>query len=243
MNEERDRPAAGTEAGSRLSDVAATIAGAAGPVLAAARRVIDERPGARVRRVRRMAHRPLANLWELHPEARRAALRELGLRTVPVELVAGTAVEGPPQRGGDFLPLRERRSRDWRARWQRILNALDRLVTLPPVELLKFGDEYWIVDGHNRMAAALYNGQAALDAAVTELRLPGMPAEPPQEIAAVLAGSQELRDAGEGRFTRTAVRPLDRLPARLPPPHEHSRRSSGERPAEPTDGDEQGDEA
>ena len=52
-------------------------------------------------------------------------------------------------------------------------NALDRLESLPPVELIKFGDDYWVVDGHNRVAAALYNGQVELDAVVEELRLPG----------------------------------------------------------------------
>ena len=96
------------------------------------------------------------------------------LVAVPVDQIKGTAVEGPGQRGGDFLPLKDRRSDDWRSRWQRILGANERLEVLPPVELIKFGDDYWVVDGHNRVAAALYNGQMELDAVVEELRLPGM---------------------------------------------------------------------
>ena len=209
------------EAGrSVLADVAATIVDAAGAGLAAARRVIDERPGARVRRVRRMGRQPLPNLWEEHPDAQRAAIRELGLRSVPIAQVTGTAVAGPAQRGGDFLPLRDRRSDDWRARWQRILGAHDRLETLPPVELIKFGDDYWVVDGHNRVAAALYVGQVEIDAVVQESRLPGMPAEPKTPIAPVLEGSLDLRDAGAGRLTRTADRPLDLGSTR---PHKHDR--------------------
>ena len=204
---------------SALAGVASSIADAAGPVIAAARRpvdqltsgarrIIDERSGARVRRVRRLGQKPLANLWEHHPEARRASLRELGLRTVSVDEIAGTAVEGAAQRGGDFLPLRDRRSDDWRARWQRILSAVDRLVSLPPVELLKFGDSYWVVDGHNRVAAALYSGQVAVDAVVYELRLPGVRSgEPPPAIASYLEGSRDLRAAGSGRLTRTTTRP------------------------------------
>jgi len=217
----------GPDSRSRLSDVASSIAGAAGPVISAARgpidsltsgarRVIDERSGARVRRVRRMAQQPLHNLWEEHPEAYRASIRELGLRSVPVDKIAGTAVEGPAQRGGDFLPLRDRRSDDWRGRWQRIRRALDLLENLPPVDLIKFGDEYWVVDGHNRVAAALYNGQVEADAVVDELRLPGMAAEPPQPIAGVLEGSLDLRNAGAGRRTRP-IRPTDRTPALEPP--------------------------
>jgi hypothetical protein len=206
---------------SGLAGVAATIVDAAAPVISAvdsiatgARRIIGDRGGARVRRVRQMGREPLPNLWELHPEAHRASIRELGFHGVPVERIKGTAVEGPPQRGGDFLPLRERRSDDWRARWQRILRAVDGLVTLPPVELIKFGDDYFVVDGHNRVAAALYTGQDEVDAVVQELRLPGMPAQPPVPIAGVLEGSMDLRDAGAGRYTRTTTRPVDRLPTR-----------------------------
>jgi hypothetical protein len=201
-----------------LADVAATIVDAAAPMLAAARRVIDERPGARVRRVRRLGRQPLPNLWDEHPEGHRAAIRELGLRSVPVAEIRGTAVAGPAQRGGDFLPLRDRRGDDWRGRWRRILNANERLEALPPVELIKFGGDYWVVDGHNRVAAALYIGQVELDAVVQELRLPGMAAEPKAPIASVLEGSLDLRAAGAGRLTRTADRPLDLESVR---PHEH----------------------
>ncbi len=216
--EPADKAQAQDESRSMLAGVAATIADAAAPVLAAARRVIDERPGARVRRVRRLGHRPLSNLWDDHPEVHRAAIRELGLRSVPVAEIRGTAVAGPAQRGGDFLPLRARRGDDWRGRWQRILEANERLEALPPVVLIKFGDDYWVVDGHNRVAAALYIGQAEIDAVVQELRLPGMAAEPKSPIASVLEGSLDLRAAGAGRLTRTADRPLDLESVR---PHEH----------------------
>jgi hypothetical protein len=166
-----------------------------------------------------MGRQPLANLWEEHPETSRASIRELGLRSVPVNQIKGTAVAGPAQRGGDFLPLRDRRSQDWRARWRRILKAIERLEDLPPVELIKFGDEYWVVDGHNRVAAALYVGQVEIDAVVQELRLPGMPVEPKPPIASVLEGSLDLRAAGAGKLTRTADRPLDLESAR---PHVHA---------------------
>jgi hypothetical protein len=222
------------ESRSLIAGVASSIAEGAGSVISGARRLIGERPGARVRRVRRMGHQPLANLWDLHPEARRATIRELGLVGVPVGQVRGTAVEGPPQRGGDFLPLKDRRSADWRGRWQRILHALDRLETLPPVELVKFGAEFWVVDGHNRVAAALYNGQGEIDAVVEELRLPGMPPEPRPRIASVLEGSLDLRAAGSGRLTRTAQRPTD-LEGASRERHTHADAGPGATP------DEQGD--
>lgn len=210
--------------GSALQDVASTIVGAAGPMLSAARRpvdqlasgarrMIDDSSGARVRRARRMARQPLVNLWEAHPEARRAQARELGLQTVSVSDVAGTAVEGPAQRGGDFLPLRARRSDDWRARWQRITRAVENLVSLPPVELLRFAERYWVVDGHNRVGAALYSGQEAIDAVVHDLRLAGATrGRDRTAIAPYLEGSRDLRAAGSGRLTRTMTIP-DRLPS------------------------------
>jgi hypothetical protein len=209
--------------GSRIAGVASSIADAGGSVISAAltpvrsiasgaNRMLGERAGARVRRVREMGHHDLANLWDLHPEARRASIRELGLQSISVDEIKGTAVAGAPQRGGDFLPLKGRRSDDWRGRWQRILKAIDRLETLPPVDLIKFGDGYWVVDGHNRVAAALYNGQVELDAVVEELRLPGQAsrrsASAPM-IAGVLEGSLDLRAAGSGRLTRTVNRPDD----------------------------------
>jgi hypothetical protein len=208
-----DGDAAADDERSALSTVASTIADAAtagvsavGQIAGGARRLINERPGARVRRVRQMGKEPLANLWELHPDARSATFRELAPRVVPVDQIAGTAVEGPVQRGGDFLPVRDRRGADWRARWQRILTGLEELAILPPVDLVKFGEEYWVIDGHNRVAAALYNGQYDIDANVVEARMPGVPADRDNpEIAPYLAAdSLELREAGSGRSVRSS---------------------------------------
>ena len=93
-----------------------------------ANRIIGERPGARVRRVREMGHDDLVNLWDVHPEARRASIRELGLQSVPVDRIKGTAVEGAAA-ARRRLPAAQGRVApdDWRSRWQRILAALDRL--------------------------------------------------------------------------------------------------------------------
>ncbi len=78
------------------------------------------------------------------------------------------------------------------------------------------GDDYWVVDGHNRVAAALYSGQVEIDAVVEDLRLPGMAVEPRQPIAAVLQGSLDVREAGAGRLTRTTARPAGLPPGRQP---------------------------
>jgi hypothetical protein len=163
----------------------------------------DGRAGARVRAVRRRGQQPLAVLYEVHPEARSATPRELGFRTIDVADIAGTAVGGMRQRGGDFLPIKAFRSNNWRARWQRLRAAADRLIALPPIDVVRFGHRYWVVDGHNRVALALYAGQLAIDANVTELRLPGQsPSEPAASFEAQLDDHRELRAS----LTRTSTR-------------------------------------
>src|SRR4051812_46384920 len=51
---------------------ASVVEGAVGAAVGAATRRWDERPGARVRRIRRLAREPLPYLYDLHPEARQA---------------------------------------------------------------------------------------------------------------------------------------------------------------------------
>jgi hypothetical protein len=176
----------------------------------------EDRPGARVRAVRRRGKQPLPMLYEEHPEARNATPRELGLRTIDVADVAGTAVGGARQRGGDFLPLKPFRSDNWKARWQRLRAAADRLAILPPIDVLRFDDRYWVLDGHNRVASALYGGQLTIDANVTDLRQPGESrSEQPASLAAQVEDHRELRAA----LSRTSVHP--------------DRGTAGERPADP----------
>jgi len=160
----------------------------------------DERPGARVRRVRRAGRHPLPVLREVHPEERAAAPRELGVQTIDVDRIAGTAAGTAVPRGGDFLPLRPYRTQNFQARWMRLRHAIDRLTVLPPIDVLKYDDRYWVIDGHNRVAAALYAGQLQIDANVTELIPPGgRPSERATTLAPILTGSQALRTAGRGR--------------------------------------------
>jgi hypothetical protein len=175
------------------------VGGALGIARAAADRW-DERPGARVRRLRRQARDPLPYLYAIHPEARSAAPREVGIETIDTSAIAGTAVGGVTQRGGDFLPLKPFRGRNWNARWQRIRQAIERLTVLPPIDVVRYGDRYWVLDGHNRIGAALYAGQVGIDANVVELVPPGgSSSAPPARLAPVLTGSRAVRTAGSGR--------------------------------------------
>jgi hypothetical protein len=169
-------------------------------------RTWNERPGARVRRIRRLGGVPLPYLYDVHPDARLARPVQIGLQTIDVADIAGTAVGGGDQRGGDFLPLKPFRGRNWAARWQRLRQAQDRMAILPPIDVVKYAGRYWVVDGHNRVALALYGGQVAIDAIVVEL-VPsgGQRTEPIGSLAASAAESRSVRTAGSGH------RPSDEL--------------------------------
>jgi hypothetical protein len=190
-----------------VAGAVAPVAGALGTVFETAHSVWSGRNVAVERRLHRQAREPLANLYELYPEARFASPRELGMRFVPAEEIRGTAVAGAAQRGGDFLPLKPFRGENWEARWQRIRAANERLQPLPPVDLVRFDGDYWVVDGHNRVAVALYAGGVGLDAMVTELvPLDGQTSERPSQLLAFLGEAGELRAAAQGHRPAIGMR-------------------------------------
>jgi len=161
-------------------------------------------------RQRSIARNVLPSLYERHPQSSRVPQRRIGLRSIALDQIVGT-MRHPSQNGTDFLPLPKLRGENWRARWQRITRATDRLTTLPPVDLVQVGDEYYVADGHNRVAAAKQSGAVEIDADVTQLLVPGVTRpEPGAFDAASLYGAGEVRQAAEGRMSRTVEqRPLD----------------------------------
>jgi len=206
-SDEPEEPVAGSNGGGivgHLQSVAepfadhivSPVAGAIGTMIEVAGAAWALRESAVKRRLRQQAREPLLNLYEAHPEARLASPRELGARFVPTEEIVGTAVAGMAQRGGDFLPLRPFRGENWAGRWQRICDANERLQPLPPIDLIKFDGDYWVLDGHNRVAATLYANGVGLDAMVTELvPLDGQASERPSSLLFTLGEGRELRAA------------------------------------------------
>lgn len=189
------------------------IVGSVSSALGAAINSIPTMPGHRVRQVRRRGRRPLASLPIDFPESRRARPVEVGFMTIDVDDIRGTAVGGGDQRGGDFLPLRPFRGANWSARWQRLLRAHDRLVDLPPIDVVKFDTGYWVVDGHNRVALALYSGQVAIDATVVELVPPGgQRTETIGSLASAIESSRLVRGRVEAQARVDATKPGDDHP-------------------------------
>lgn len=149
------------------------------------------------------SHRVLPSLYDVHPAALTAPRRPVGVRTIPLDRIVGT-LRHPSQNTADFLPLPKLRGANWRGRWQRLTGAMDRLAVLPPIDVVQVGDEYWVSDGHNRVAAALRAGVVDIDADTVQLLLPGL--EPPERgwtDATAVVGGEELRQAAVGRHSRT----------------------------------------
>jgi hypothetical protein len=112
---------------------------------------------------------PLPRLADVHP-GRLTGGRWIGLQTVPVGCIRGT-VSKATSRDQAFRPFDERAPADWQFRWSRLMSATREQAILPPVQLVRAGGDYWVVDGHNRVALAIERGQVWIDADVTELDL------------------------------------------------------------------------
>jgi hypothetical protein len=94
--------------------------------------------------------------------------RPLGLRPIPLDRIVGS-VGRARELGPDFRPIggwKHRRA----MRYERVRDALKRGQTLPPVELYKLGYNYYVVDGHHRVAAMkeIAGDEGEIDAHVTQ---------------------------------------------------------------------------
>ena len=147
----------------------------------------------------------LPSIYDRYPEATKAPRRRLGVTTVALDRIVGT-MRQPSQNTADFLPLPKLRGQNWRARWQRIIRAMDNLATLPPVDLVQVGDEYFVADGHNRVAAARHAGGVEVDADVTQLVMPGVETSSQTSLhSGSFVDGQEVRMVGQGRHSRTVA--------------------------------------
>lgn len=85
-----------------------------------------------------------------------------GIQDVDLTHIVGTAA-----RPGDF----DRRMRPLHAhlrhRWERVAEAMDAGRALPPVELVRLGELYFVRDGHHRVSVARVRGAAQIEATVT----------------------------------------------------------------------------
>jgi hypothetical protein len=107
----------------------------------------------------------LARLEEVLGATPPARRRMVGLRTIPLASIVGTA---EPAKACAF-DHGFRPPSTSRHRWERLWMAARRGSPLPPISVFRLGDQHFVGDGHHRVSVAHALGMAAIDAEVTEL--------------------------------------------------------------------------
>jgi HSP20 family molecular chaperone IbpA len=91
--------------------------------------------------------------------------RALGLRTIPLSQVVGT-VDSRRDFDRRFRPT----SGKVRERWERLALAQRRGEWIPPIDVYRVGELYFVKDGHHRVSIAIATGQKTIEAYVTEVQ-------------------------------------------------------------------------
>lgn len=123
-------------------------------------------------------------LRDLEKVESQAAIRsrfDAGIQTVSIRQITGSQGRSHDF-DRNFNPLNDH-TRD---RWLNIALARRKGIGLPPVELVKVGDEYFVRDGHHRISVARAYGESYIDAHVTVWKVSppaGTQANPKQTAA------------------------------------------------------------
>jgi hypothetical protein len=109
--------------------------------------------------------------------------RQLGLRTIRLDTIAGTV-----DSGHDFDRHFRPTSNRVRERWVQLALAQRRGAAIPPIEVYRVGGLHFVSDGHHRVSIAAATGQQSIDAYVTEILTAVRPTGPlaPAAVEAVL---------------------------------------------------------
>lgn len=110
-----------------------------------------------------------------------------GTKSIPIDHIVGSV-----GRYGDFdrhfLPLNPASEE----RWKRLDVALNRLVSLPPIEVFQIGEVYFVRDGNHRVSVARANDLSEIEAEVTEIPFSGV-LTPAMDVEQIIAEAQHAR--------------------------------------------------
>lgn len=119
---------------------------------------------ARRNRVWSALRRNARQLWHLHPSEPVVQLRENQRERVSIAQIKGSAGGRSWDFDAEFRPLVKHN----RNRWVQVASALFQGKRLPPVQLLRLDDTYFVVDGHHRISVASALGETEIEARVTD---------------------------------------------------------------------------
>jgi uncharacterized ParB-like nuclease family protein len=91
-----------------------------------------------------------------------------GVREIPLSKVVGSVA--PESKTDDFDPAFLPVTRRLRERWTRIYQAMVEGDELPPIDVYKVDDSYYVIDGHHRVSVARNLGRETINARVVEIR-------------------------------------------------------------------------
>jgi hypothetical protein len=94
----------------------------------------------------------------------RRSQRDLGVQTIPLECIVGTVDRQRGEFDRAFRP-----AAGTRGRWESIAAARRRGESMPPIDVFKVGELYFVQDGHHRVSVARAHGDTHVDAHVTEV--------------------------------------------------------------------------
>jgi hypothetical protein len=107
----------------------------------------------------------LLSLVEVRRRLGSQAQRSLGLREIPLNKIVGS-LGRQTDFNRQFLPRKDSQA----GRWARVRMAYDH-IGLPPIEVYKLGEIYFVADGHHRVSVARQLGATHIEAYVTEIEL------------------------------------------------------------------------
>ncbi len=153
-------------------------------------------------KLRRMLRRRSCALLELGAVVSTGTVRSryfVGRQLVPI-----AQIRGSESRAHDFDGAFRPCARRMAERWCGVAKAWQHGVSLPPVELIRVGEVYFVRDGHHRISVAAALGAQEIDALVTVWEVIGsMPWEQPGHATL----GQDRRDASSPMQPAAVARP------------------------------------
>jgi uncharacterized ParB-like nuclease family protein len=157
-------------------------------------RALEDFDAARFRSFRRSVRSALTGrvrrLQSIEPVLKAAGLEGRafgGVKEIPLDHVIGSAA--PPGKTNEFDPGFLPVSRRLRERWTRIYQAMVEGDELPPIDVYKVDDNYYVIDGHHRVSVARSLVRDTVNARVIEVKTRA-PLGPDIDAAALLRAAE-----------------------------------------------------
>jgi uncharacterized ParB-like nuclease family protein len=138
-------------------------------------RAIQDFDSARARAFRRSLRSILTGrvprLHSMEPLLRAAGVEGRaagGVHEIPIDKIVGSVA--PDAKTSDFDPAWLPLNRRMRERWTRIYQAMVEGDELPPIDVYKVDDSYYVIDGHHRVSVSRNLGRPTINARVINIR-------------------------------------------------------------------------